>query len=175
MFCVCYGSSGKRGFHRHLAFNICLKVLPNRRFQFGRYLHNQRDCSLFKLHYIVENAYTSRTKDIKIQTSRYEITRLVACLVGKSMATIFSPNIHVGYLTMLTLSCFKHFLMLCRTRDIKIRTSCREIVKRIGCYRNVIITHIMSTVTCLAVSYTIRSQELVLSRTSKRISFLIRA
>ena len=35
------------------------------------------------------------------------------------MATMCSPNIYVGRVKMFILSCFKHFLMLCRTRDMK--------------------------------------------------------
>ena len=35
------------------------------------------------------------------------------------MARICSPNIYVGRVKILTLSRFKHFLMLCRTRDMK--------------------------------------------------------
>ena len=62
----------------------------------------------------------SRTKDIK--TPNFPLQNHTTCRVSwaKGQAAICSIKIYVGCFTMLTLLRFKHFLMLCRTRGMKI-------------------------------------------------------
>ena len=74
----------------------------------------------------------SRTKDInqKLQTSRYEITRLVACLDLKEHGNnLLTQYLYVVCLRVLTLARFKHTLCFVEPEIWKFGTSCREIVK----------------------------------------------
>ena len=62
------------------------------------------------------------------------------------MATICSPDIYVGSVKMLTLSRFKHFLMLCRTRVMK----SQNFLSR-NCQKNrlLLLSHKSTRVACL--------------------------
>ena len=87
---------------------------------------------------------------------------------------ICSPNISVGRIKILTLSRFKHFLMLCRTRDMKSQNFLSRNRQK---NRLLLLSHKSTRVACLCKNErdVIRSQNPVLFGASKIISCPIRA
>ena len=88
------------------------------------------------------HAYAFKNQGHKLKTPNSHESLRVLKEHGNNL---LSQYLYVGCLTMLTLAPFKHFFMLCRTRDMKIRNFLLRNRQRISYDSIVIITaHIMS-------------------------------